>query len=75
MVEPHNPAGDRINPSDIGSFMIIASKTSEAGIAGRSGTAMLLSNDVIDLMRQRAIILRKLAILASIPRPASNQVS
>jgi len=73
MEEAHDPTRERIDTRDVAPLVIVARETGEAGIVGGSGPAVLQGDDVVDLVRERAVRLVKPAVFAPILSAASNQ--
>jgi hypothetical protein len=55
--------------------MKIASMAREGEVLRVIGTAMLLCDDVLNVLREVAVLLTEQAILAAIPRPSSDEVA
>ncbi len=62
----------RVKPSDVGTLVPVAIRTSEGQIFGNSFARMLAGFDVIDLKAQRKGMLREAAILATVARALPN---
>ncbi len=64
-----------IAPGNIGTFVKIASKTTERQIAGNSSTTVLFSDDVVDGKAvERIVVLAHEAILAPTAGPFAHQL-
>ena len=53
--------------------MIIAGKTSKAKITGLGATAVLASDDVVDLEMKVQVLMRQLTVFAPAARPLPDQ--
>lgn len=63
----------RVDPTEVRSFVEIATMASEREILDIIAAAVLTSDYVLDLMRHRAILLAKLAVLATISGPGTDK--
>jgi hypothetical protein len=75
MVERNDLTGFGIQAGQIRTFMKIASMARESEVPWIIGTAMLFRDYVLNVVREIAMLLAEQAILASIPRPSSDEVS
>jgi hypothetical protein len=66
-------ARHRVDSTQVWSFVQIAAMASEREILDIIAAAVLTSDYVLDLMRHRAMLLAKLAVLATISRPVTDK--
>ena len=75
MVEGDDLTGLGIHAGQIRTFMKIASLAREGEVLRVIGTPVLLCDDVLNVVREVAVLLAEKAILAAIPRPSSDEVT
>ena len=68
-----DPVHFKTEARDIGTLPRIAADASEGKVIRRRVTAVLSTDDVIDLMRRKRIVFVKQAILATPNRTAGNE--
>ena len=72
MKQPRNVAAQRINPCNVGTFVLVAVQATPSEIVQHRLAAMLLCDDVVDLKRQRVADSRDLAVVAAIASQLAN---
>ena len=66
-------ARHRVDSTQVRSFVQIAAMASERKIFNIIAAAVLTGDNVFDLMRRRAMLLAKLAVLATISGPLADK--
>ncbi len=66
-------ARHRVDPTEVWAFVQIAAMASEREIFDIIASAVLASDYVLDLMRHRAMLLAKLAVLATVSSPVTDK--
>lgn len=75
MEERDNLIGDGIHSRKIRALTQIAAMAGQRKIVRLVATAMLLGDDVLDVMGEGAVGLRELTMLAAVICPAPNQLA
>jgi len=73
VVQPDSFAGPWINTSQVRPFVMIASKAGQSEVGQDSSAAMLLSDNVVDLVDCRRKRLGEPGVLAAVVRPAPDR--
>jgi hypothetical protein len=75
MKERHDFSANGVNTRQVGTFLQITTVASQRQVPGFVGTAMLLGDNVLDVVRQLDVLLRELAILTAIVRATPDEVA
>jgi hypothetical protein len=71
--KPDDPSGARITPRDVRPLMVVAGEAGERQVLGRSQSAVLAREDVVNLKGEFIVLLRHLAVLADAPGAPPDQ--
>ena len=75
MEEGYQFSAGGIDTCQIGALAEIASVARQRQVVGFVGTAVLFGDNVLDVVRQRTVLLGEQAVFTTIPRPPPNEIA